>query len=105
MVVMLTSALLLVACGTQPSASKPSADVKPAAPVSQRTPQSALCVFSSDAQAKQCKPGELAYFSPDSWGNAQLPLNVIAAYCNTNHPIEFNHAGVVCTFTNKRLAH
>ncbi len=39
----------------------------------------------------------------DSWGNEQLPLNVIATYCNTNDPIEYNQAGVVCTFTDKRL--
>lgn len=68
-----------------------------------QTDQSKLCVFSNDAQAKKCKTGELAYFSPDSWGNEQLPLNVVAAYCNTNHAVHFNNAGVVCTFTDKRL--
>jgi hypothetical protein len=67
------------------------------------TDQSKLCVFSNDAQAKKCHSGELAYFSPNSWGNAQLPLNVIATYCNTNEPVQFNEAGVVCTFTDKRL--
>ena len=67
------------------------------------TNQSKLCVFSNDAQAKKCKTGELAYFSPDSWGNDQLPLNVIATYCDTNRPIEFNVSGVICTFTDKRL--
>ncbi len=67
------------------------------------TDQSKLCAFSTDAQAKKCKAGDLAYFAPNSWGNEQLPLNVIATYCNTNDPIEFNQAGVVCTFTDKRL--
>ncbi len=67
------------------------------------TDQSKLCIFSNDEQAKKCKPDELAYFSPDTWGNAQLPLIVIATYCNTNRPVQFNEAGVVCTFTDKRL--
>lgn len=66
------------------------------------TTQSKLCVFSNDTQAKACTSGELAFFSPDSWGNSQLPLNVIGAYCNTNRPIEFNKAGVICTFTTAR---
>lgn len=65
--------------------------------------QSKMCIFSSDQQAKACKSGELAFFSPESWGNSQLPLNVIAAYCNTNQRIEFNKAGVICTFTKMRL--
>jgi hypothetical protein len=67
------------------------------------TDQSKLCIFSNDEQAKKCTPDELAYFSPDTWGNAQLPLIVIATYCNTNRPVQFNEAGVVCTFTDKRL--
>ena len=83
----LTAPLLLSGCGG----------------ASGTTDQSKLCIFSNDAQAKNCKSGELAYFSPDSWGNAQLPLNVIATYCNTDHPVQFNEAGVVCTFTDKRL--
>jgi len=67
------------------------------------TDQSKLCIFSNDEQAKKCKPDELAYFSPGVWGSAQMPLNVIATYCNTNRPVQFNEAGVVCTFTDKRL--
>ena len=67
------------------------------------TDQSRMCVFSTDAQTKKCKPGELAFFSPDGWGNEQLPLIVIATYCDTNRPVQFNKAGVVCTFTDKRL--
>lgn len=67
------------------------------------TDQSRMCVFSTDAQAKKCKSGELAFFSPDGWGNEQLPLIVIATYCDTNRPVQFNKAGVVCTFTDKRL--
>lgn len=36
------------------------------------------------------------------YGNESLPITVIAAYCNTNRPVYFNKAGVVCTFTNQR---
>lgn len=67
------------------------------------TDQSKMCIFSNDAQAKKCTDGQLAFYSPDSWGNDQLPLNVIAVYCNTNQPVFFNKSGVVCTFTNKRF--
>lgn len=67
------------------------------------TDQSKMCIFSNDAQAKKCTAGQLAFYSPDSWGNEQLPLNVIAAYCNTNQPVFFNKAGVICTFTDERL--
>lgn len=67
------------------------------------TDQSKMCIFSNDAQAKKCTAGQLAFYSPDSWGNEQLPLNVIAVYCNTNDPVFFNKAGVICTFTDKRL--
>ena len=82
--------LPLVGCGPQQGAA-------------QATPQGKLCVFSDNAAAAKCKDGELAYFSPDSWGNEQLPLGVIALYCNTNAQVLFNKSGVVCTFTDKRL--
>jgi hypothetical protein len=66
--------------------------------------QSKLCIYSNDEQAKQCKEGELAMFSPQSWGNEQLPLNVAAAYCDFNHEIMYNNSGVICVFTNKHLS-
>ncbi len=67
-----------------------------------RTEQSKVCVFSNVAQAAKCKNGELAFFSPDSWGNDQLPLLVVRLFCNTNHQIVYNDSGVICQFTNKR---
>ena len=36
------------------------------------------------------------------YGNESLPITVIAAHCNTNRPVYFNKAVVVCTFTNQR---
>lgn len=65
--------------------------------------QTALCTFTSDADARLCKEGELAWFKPARWGNEQLPLSVAAAYCDFNHPVMHNNAGVICVFTEKRL--
>lgn len=67
-----------------------------------RTDQSHICTFGDLTQAARCKSGELAFFSPDMYGNESLPITVIAAYCDTNDPVYFNKAGVVCTFTDKR---
>lgn len=65
--------------------------------------QSKICIFSTDEEAKSCKNGEISFFAPERWGNERLPLNVIAAYCNTNHQIIMNNSGVICTFTNERI--
>ncbi len=67
-----------------------------------KTDQSQVCTFGDLQGASHCKDGELAFFSPDIYGNESLPITVIAAYCNTNRPVYFNKAGVVCTFTDKR---
>ena len=32
-----------------------------------------------------------------------MPLSVAAAYCDFNHPVMHNNAGVICVFTEKRL--
>ena len=66
--------------------------------------QSNICVFNSDEGAKQCKDGELAYFSPDKWGNEQRPLNVAAAYCDFNYEVMYNDSGFICVFTKDRLS-
>ena len=66
--------------------------------------QSKLCAFSTDVEAKKCKAGELALFSPNTWGNEQLPLNVAAAYCDFNYDVMYNNAGVLCVFTDKRMS-
>jgi hypothetical protein len=78
---------VLTGCSAQPS----------------HTEQSKLCVFSGVTQAAKCKNGELAMFTPNSWGNDQLPLVAVAEFCNTNHQVIYNKSGVVCEFTNKRL--
>ncbi|CAM4072875.1 hypothetical protein KESI111651_01305 [Kerstersia similis] len=70
---------------------------------SSKISQDNTCLYSSDEEAKACKPGELAYFRPASWGNQQLPLQVAALYCDFNHQIMHTDAGVLCVFTDKRL--
>lgn len=68
------------------------------------TDQSTICIYSTDEQAqKTCKEGELSFFKPEQWGNAQLPLSVVAAYCDFNKPVMHTEAGVICTFTKKRI--
>ena len=65
--------------------------------------QSKMCTYSTDKEAKKCKSGELAWFSPSQWGNEQLPLSVAAAYCDFNYEIMYNKSGVICVFTDKRI--
>lgn len=65
--------------------------------------QSAICIYSSDEEAKLCESGKLAFFKPSRWGNAQLPILVAAAYCDTNHQVIYNESGVLCVFTDERM--
>ena len=65
--------------------------------------QSNVCRFDSSDNAKQCKDGQLAFFQPTSFGNEQLPLLVVASYCDFNRPVVYNTGGVVCVFTTQRL--
>lgn len=66
-------------------------------------PQDTLCAYSTDEEAKACKPGQLSYFQPSNWGNQQLPLQVAATYCDFNYQVMHTQAGVLCVFTDKRL--
>lgn len=70
---------------------------------SEKIDNSEICVYSNDDEAKACKNGKLAYFKPNQWGNEQLPLSVIAGYCDYNYQIIHNHSGVVCVFDNHRM--
>lgn len=71
---------------------------------SSQVDQSKMCVYSNDIEAKRCKAGEISWYNPSKWGNEQTPLGVAAAYCDFNHSIMFNNAGVLCVFTDKRLS-
>lgn len=65
--------------------------------------QDDVCVYSSAADAKKCKDGQMSWFQPSSWGNEQLPLMVVAAYCDFNYQVVQNNSGVICVFTTKRM--
>lgn len=67
--------------------------------------QSGLCTFSTDPQAERCKAGQMAWFRPEQGQliSEQLTLSVAAAYCDFNHQVMYNRAGVLCVFTDQRL--
>ncbi|MDP2243406.1 hypothetical protein [Pseudomonas sp.] len=67
---------------------------------------SGLCTFNTDPQAERCKPGQMAWFRPDQGAliSEEMALSVAAAYCDFNHPVMHNRAGVLCVFTDQRLA-
>ena len=65
-----------------------------------------LCTYNTDPQAERCKPGQMAWFRPDQGKliSEEMALSVAAAYCDFNHPVMHNRAGVLCVFTDQRLA-
>ncbi|UVE18961.1 hypothetical protein NVV93_06115 [Pseudomonas sp. LS44] len=64
--------------------------------------QTGLCTYNTDAQAERCKAGQLAWYRPEV-SNDQVALSVAAAYCDFNHQVMYNGAGVLCVFTDQRL--
>jgi hypothetical protein len=66
-------------------------------------PQDNICVFAGGEDAKACKPGQLGWFKPTSWGNEQMPLLVVATMCDFNHQVVMNNSGVICVITDKRV--
>ncbi|MNE91517.1 hypothetical protein [Pseudomonas borbori] len=67
---------------------------------------SGLCTYNTDPQAERCKAGQMAWFRPDQGKliSEEMALSVAAAYCDFNHPVMHNRAGVLCVFTDQRLA-
>ena len=67
--------------------------------------QSSLCIYNTDPQAERCKPGQMAWFRPEDGQQIteQAALSVAAAYCDFNHQVMHNRAGVLCVFTDQRL--
>lgn len=64
-----------------------------------------LCIYNTDPQAERCKAGQMAWFRPDNDQliSEQAALSVAAAYCDFNHEVMHNRAGVVCVFTDQRM--
>jgi len=69
------------------------------------TKQSGLCTYNTDPQAQRCKAGEMAWFRPERGQKIteEMALSVAAAYCDFNHQVMHNRAGVLCVFTDQRL--
>ncbi|MBC9249973.1 hypothetical protein A9179_06750 [Pseudomonas alcaligenes] len=67
--------------------------------------QTNLCTYSTDPQAERCKAGQMAWFRPEQNQliSEQMALSVAAAYCDFNHQVMYNRAGVLCVFTDQRL--
>lgn len=68
--------------------------------------QSRMCIATTDAQAMECPEGEL-FMARLSQSNQAIRafnvLNTAALYCDTNHPIFENAAGVICVMTHQRI--
>lgn len=72
----------------------------------QEIDQSKICVASSDEQAMQCPEGELflaRLITPSPQQRPFSVLNTAALYCDTNHQITQNAAGVLCVMTHERI--
>ncbi len=64
---------------------------------------SAICLLHDATSASgKCHDGEVLLYQPRSFGNAQLPIIISAAFCDFGHPIVYNEGGVSCIFTEKR---
>lgn len=76
-------------------------------PQLQTVDQTRLCVASTDEEAMQCPEGELfmaRLLEPNPQLRAFNALNTAALYCDTNHQIFENEAGVMCVMTHDRIA-
>lgn len=75
-------------------------------PQLQTVDQTKLCVASTDEEAMQCPEGELfmaRLLEPNPQLRAFNALNTAALYCDTNHQIFENEAGVMCVMTHDRI--
>jgi len=69
--------------------------------------QSRVCVANSDQQAMQCPEGKLFLARLNHQSAEQRAfgtLNTVALYCDTNHQVVHNSAGVLCVMTHERLS-
>lgn len=75
-------------------------------PQLQNVDQTQLCVASTDQEAMECPEGELfmaRLLEPNPQIRAFNALNTAALYCDTNHQIFENEAGVMCVMTHDRV--
>nr|PMI52312.1 hypothetical protein BCU43_19900 [Vibrio lentus]PMI89476.1 hypothetical protein BCU35_23040 [Vibrio lentus]PMI98573.1 hypothetical protein BCU32_16865 [Vibrio lentus] len=64
-----------------------------------------ICHFANGDEANaKCKDGDVAMWTPNSFGNEQLPILYISLFCDFEAPITHTVGGVSCIFTTKRKA-
>lgn len=67
--------------------------------------QDKICHFANGDEANaKCKDGDVAMWTPNSFGNEQLPILYISLFCDFEAPITHTVGGVSCIFTTKRKA-
>mgnify|MGYP005853447161 CR=1 FL=1 len=67
--------------------------------------QNNLCNVTTPQEImSQCTDGDILLYTPDVFGNEQLPINVAGFMCDFNYPIVWNIGGVSCVFTSARKA-
>ncbi len=87
--------LSLASCGGGNNPPKP-AESKPA-PVA--IDQDNVCVVLSTSDApKSCKDGEKVIFTPQSWGNEQLPILFAGFSCDLRYAVALTNGGVACIY-------
>ncbi|EGU41576.1 hypothetical protein [Vibrio scophthalmi] len=67
--------------------------------------QAKVCQFANGDEAQdRCKDGDVAMWTPQTFGNEQTPLYYVSLFCDFDAPIIHNIGGVSCIFTTKRKA-
>lgn len=61
-------------------------------------------VSTTDGLISSCKDGDVLIFTPNIFGNEQMPVKIAGLVCDFQHPIVYNEGGVSCIFTSKRKA-
>lgn len=60
-----------------------------------------LCAVDQNFDVSHCQNGNRFFFQPSRFGNEQLPIMVIATFCDIHQPVYFNNGGVVCIFKDE----
>lgn len=67
--------------------------------------QAKVCQFANGDEAQdRCKDGDVAMWTPATFGNEQTPIFYVSLFCDFEAPIIHTVGGVSCIFTTKRKA-
>ncbi|MEE2003011.1 hypothetical protein QWY20_16250 [Alkalimonas sp. MEB108] len=93
-----TAACLMTACNGESQATPKDTPASTSVAEQQALAANTLCQVDQNFDISACRDGNRFVFQPTRFGNEQLPISVIAAFCDIHQPIHFNKAGVVCIF-------